>query len=97
VPDPLAAVPAALRRQRPPALPEVSQARVLRHYVRLSQMTMGVDATPDMMGTCTMKYSPKVNDHIARLPQLADLHPLQDEFTIQGLLEILYRMNRIMC
>jgi glycine dehydrogenase subunit 2 len=69
---------------------------VLRHFTRLSQMTMGVDVTPDMMGTCTMKYSPKVNDHIARLPQLADIHPLQDESTIQGLLEILYRMNRIM-
>ena len=96
VPDPLAAVPAALRRQRPPALPEVSQARVLRHYVRLSQMCMGVDATPDMMGTCTMKYSPKVNEQVARLPALADLHPLQDPATLQGVLEILHRFGRMM-
>lgn len=92
-----ARIPAAMRRMAPPNLPEASQQTVLRHFTRLSQMTMGVDVTPDMMGTCTMKYSPKVNDHIARLPQLADLHPLQDESTIQGLLEILYRMNRIMC
>jgi glycine dehydrogenase subunit 2 len=92
-----ARIPAALRRKSPPRLPEASQQTVLRHFTRLSQMTMGVDVTPDMMGTCTMKYSPKVNDHIARLPELADLHPLQDESTIQGLLEILYRMNRIMC
>jgi len=96
VPDPLAAVPAALRRQRPPALPEISQARVLRHYVRLSQMCMGVDATPDMMGTCTMKYSPKVNEQVARLPALADLHPLQDPVTLQGVLEILHRFGRMM-
>jgi len=92
-----ARIPGALRRKTPPRLPEVSQQTVVRHFTRLSQMTMGVDVTPDMMGTCTMKYSPKVNDHIARLPQLTQIHPLQDESTIQGLLEILYRMNRIMC
>jgi glycine dehydrogenase subunit 2 len=96
VKDPLAAVPAALRRKAPPALPEVSQARVLRHYVRLSQMTMGVDATPDMMGTCTMKYSPKVNEAVARLPQVSEIHPLQDPATMQGTLEILHRFGRMM-
>ena len=92
-----ARIPGALRRKAPPRLPEVSQQTVVRHFTRLSQMTMGVDATPDMMGTCTMKYSPKVHEHIARLPELREIHPLQDDSTIQGLLEILYRMNRIMC
>ncbi len=96
VPDPLAGIPAALRRAVPPALPEIAQARVLRHYVRLSQMCMGVDATPDMTGTCTMKYSPKVNEAVARLPQLVDSHPDQDPETLQGTLEILYRFGRIM-
>ena len=96
VPDPLGAVPAQMRRPEAPTLPEVSQARVLRHYVRLSQMCMGVDATPDMMGTCTMKYSPKVNEALARLPQMLDIHPLQDESTLQGTLEILYRFGRMM-
>jgi glycine dehydrogenase subunit 2 len=96
VPDPLASVPPALRRARLPALPEVSQARVLRDYVRLSQMTMGVDATPDMMGTCTMKYSPKVHEAVARQPALAELHPCQDVSTLQGLLEILHRFGRMM-
>lgn len=90
-------IPAALRRKTAPNLPSVSQQTVLRHYTRLSQMSLGVDVTPDMMGTCTQKYSPKVNEHITRIPQLADLHPLQDESTMQGLLEIMYRMNRIMC
>lgn len=92
-----ARIPSALRRKAPPRLPEAAQQTVLRHFTRLSQMTMGVDVTPDMMGTCTMKYSPKVNDHMARLPKLADLHPLQDVSTLQGLLEIMYRMNRFMC
>jgi glycine dehydrogenase subunit 2 len=92
-----ARIPPTLRRKAPPQLPEVSQQTVLRHFTRLSQMTMGVDVTPDMMGTCTMKYSPRVNDHMARLPQLADLHPLQDESTMQGLLEIICGMGRIMC
>jgi glycine cleavage system protein P-like pyridoxal-binding family len=96
VPDPLASVPPALRRARLPALPEVSQARVLRHYVRLSQMTMGVNATPDMMATCTMKYSPKVHEAVARQPALAELHPCQDVSTLQGLLEILHRFGRMM-
>jgi glycine dehydrogenase subunit 2 len=96
VPNPLASVPAPLRRAEPPALPEVSQARVLRHYVRLSQMTMGVDATPDMMGTCTMKYSPKVHEAIARQPAIAELHPCQDPAMLQGLLEILHRFGRMM-
>jgi glycine dehydrogenase subunit 2 len=57
---------------------------------------MGVDATPDMMGTCTMKYSPKINEALARLPQMLDIHPLQDESTLQGTLEILYRFGRMM-
>jgi glycine dehydrogenase subunit 2 len=96
VPDPLAAVPGRMRRRQAPPLPEVSQPRVLRHYIRLSQMCMGVDATPDMMGTCTMKYSPKVNEAVARLPQMLDIHPLQDESTLQGTLEILYRFGRMM-
>jgi glycine dehydrogenase subunit 2 len=96
VPDPLAGVPAGLRRKQPPALPEVSQARVLRHYTRLAQMTMGVDAAPDMMGTCTMKYSPKVHETLARMPQLAEQHPAQDPATMQGTLEILWRFGRMM-
>ncbi len=95
--DVAARLPEAMRRQRPPALPALPQHRVLRHFLRLSQMCMGFDLTPDMMGTCTMKYSPKVHEHIARLPELAELHPRQAEETLQGLLEIMYRFNRMMC
>jgi len=88
--DGLEQIPAALRRKNKPLLPEVSQPRVNRHFLRLSQETMGVDLTPDMSeGTCTMKYSPKVQEHlVARNADLVELHPLQDPSTMQGLLEI---------
>jgi glycine dehydrogenase subunit 2 len=58
---------------------------------------MGFDVTTDMMGTCTMKYSPRVHEHIARQPDLAEVHPGQPEATQQGVLEILYRFDRMMC
>jgi len=95
--DALARVPAHVRRAAPPALPEVTQHRVVRHFTRLAQMTMGFDVTTDMMGTCTMKYSPKVHEHIVRAARLADVHPGQDPETLQGVLAILYRFNRMMC
>ena len=95
--DVAATLPKGARRAALPDLPEVTQHRVLRHFLRLSQMCMGFDVTTDMMGTCTMKYSPKVHEHIARGAKLADLHPLQDVGSLQGLLQLLYRFNRIMC
>ena len=95
--DPAAALPKGVRRERPPALPELSQIHVLRHYDRLSQETLGVDLNIDVgQGTCTMKYSPKVNDQLIRGPKAADLHPLQDESTVQGMLEIMWRLERLL-
>ena len=90
-------LPASVRRKRAPALPEVSQPQVLRHYIRLSQMCMGADVTSDMMGTCTIKYSPKVHEQVVRQPWVWDLHPLQDDDSIQGILEVMYRFERMMC
>src|SRR5512139_1996909 len=76
--DVLATIPASMRRKTPPALPELSQAQVLRHYDRISQETLGADFNVDIgQGTCTMKYNPKINDQVAGLPQMAELHPLQ--------------------
>ncbi len=90
-------IPPALRRDQPPALPELSQPQVLRHYLRLSQETLGTDLIIDAgQGTCTMKYSPKVNERLARDPAFTELHPLQDEATVQGILEILYRFEQIL-
>lgn len=84
-------IPAGMRRAAPPDLPEISQHQALRHYLRLSQQTMGMDLASDIgEGTCTMKYSPKVNEELVRYHRQADLHPLQNEETLQGLLEIVY-------
>jgi glycine dehydrogenase subunit 2 len=95
--DVLATIPAGMRRQRPPALPEISQPQVQRHYLRLSQENLGADLNIDIgQGTCTMKYNPKVNEQLARLPQMADLHPLQDVETVQGMLEIMWRFEQIL-
>jgi glycine dehydrogenase subunit 2 len=84
-------IPAGARRREAPALPELAQHQVLRHYLRLSQETLGMDLGSDIgEGTCTMKYSPKVHEELVRHHKAADLHPLQDEDTLQGLLEIVY-------
>ena len=96
--DPLAALPGALRRSSSPELPELSQQRVLRHYMRLSQETLGNDVNIHLgLGTCTMKYSPKVNEELVRSPKVTELHPLQDDETVQGMLEVLYRFERMLC
>ncbi|MCJ7625385.1 MAG: aminotransferase class V-fold PLP-dependent enzyme, partial [Anaerolineaceae bacterium] len=95
--DVLASLPDAMRRKTPPALPEMAQPQVVRHYMRLSQENLGVDFNVDIgQGTCTMKYNPKINDQLAGSPKMAELHPLQDEETVQGILEILYRFDLIL-
>jgi glycine dehydrogenase subunit 2 len=95
--DPLSEVPEVLRRSTAPALPELSQPQILRHYLRLSQETLGNDLNIHLgLGTCTMKYSPKVNEEFVRSPKVADLHPLQDEDTVQGMLEVFYRFEEML-
>lgn len=94
---PASALPPSVRRTTPPALPELAQALVLRHYDRLSQETLGVDLNIDVgQGTCTMKYSPKVNDQLVASPKVADLHPLQDGSTVQGVLEIIWHLEQFL-
>jgi glycine dehydrogenase subunit 2 len=94
---PWATLPESMRRQQLPRLPELSQPQVLRHYVRLSQENLGTDLNVDVgQGTCTMKYSPKINDQLASSPKMADLHPLQDQSTVQGILEIMAHFEQIL-
>jgi glycine dehydrogenase subunit 2 len=95
--NPARTLPESIRRTIPPALPEMAQIHVLRHYARLSQENLGADLNIDIgQGTCTMKYSPKVNDQLARSPKLTELHPLQDESTVQGMLDVMYRLERML-
>ncbi|MFH2109699.1 MAG: aminomethyl-transferring glycine dehydrogenase subunit GcvPB [Candidatus Bathyarchaeota archaeon] len=87
-------VPASMRRREKPGLPEISQAQVLRHYLRLSQMTLGMELDIDLgVGTCTMKYSPKVNEDLVGM--IAEVHPEQPEETIQGLLQVVYEFGDV--
>jgi len=92
----LDAIPAGMRRTSPPALPELAQPLVVRHFLRLSQMSRGAHLVADTLGTCTMKYSPLVGELIARSPKLLELHPDQPEETVQGLLEIVHRMDLLL-
>ena len=92
--DGISALPKNMIRKDPPALPEVGQMRVLKHFLRLSQQNLGGDFNIDIgQGTCTVKYNPKINEIIARSPKASDLHPHQDEDTLQGALQIMYEMD----
>jgi len=92
--DGVSILPENMIRRKPPQLPEISQMRVLKHYLRLSQQCLGADLNVDIgQGTCTMKYSPKINDVLARSYQVTELHPLQDESTVQGALEIMNKLD----
>ncbi|MBV1777698.1 aminomethyl-transferring glycine dehydrogenase subunit GcvPB [Paeniglutamicibacter sp. ABSL32-1] len=84
----------SFRRKDVPSLPQIGQSQVLRHYLRLSQETLGADLNVDIgQGTCTMKYSPKVNERFAGSGQSVDTHPLQDASTMQGTLQILHELE----
>ena len=93
--DVLADIPAGLRRKEL-NLPEMDQKHVLQHYVRLTQETLGANLTNDISeGTCTMKYNPRINEDLAAHPNFAEVHPCQDEDTVQGILEIYYKFEQI--
>ncbi|MDW7738888.1 MAG: aminomethyl-transferring glycine dehydrogenase subunit GcvPB [Bacillota bacterium] len=92
--DPSGLIPTGLRRKKSPALPELGQMQVLRHYLRLSQETIGADLAIDFgQGTCTMKYSPKAHETFVRNHKLAELHPYQDDRTLQGILELTHSLE----
>ena len=92
--DVFSLLPSNMIRKTAPALPEVGQMRVLKHFLRLSQQNLGADLNIDIgQGTCTVKYNPKINEVIARNPKASELHPHQDESTVQGALEIMYKLE----
>ncbi|OPG97257.1 glycine dehydrogenase subunit 2 [Chryseobacterium mucoviscidosis] len=90
-------IPASMWRRNTPALPEIGQAKVLRHYLRLSQETLGSDMNVEIgQGTCTMKYIPRINEMLIRNPRMTELHPLQDVDSVQGMLEIFHNLDLAM-
>lgn len=86
-------LPAEYIRQEDADLPEVSELDIMRHYTALSKRNHGVDSGFYPLGSCTMKYNPKVNENVARYNGFAHLHPLQDESSVQGAMELLYDLQ----
>jgi glycine dehydrogenase subunit 2 len=86
-------LPAEAVSANPPALPELSEPQIVRHFVNLSTLNMSVDTHFYPLGSCTMKYNPKRNERAAAMTGIADLHPYQPEATIQGMLALLYEMQ----
>ncbi|VTT96752.1 glycine dehydrogenase subunit 2 : Probable glycine dehydrogenase (decarboxylating) subunit 2 OS=uncultured planctomycete GN=gcvPB PE=3 SV=1: GDC-P [Gemmataceae bacterium] len=86
-------IPSEHLAAKPPALPEVSEIDLIRHYTNLSARNMSIDTNFYPLGSCTMKYNPKRHERLAALPGFASLHPLQDDATTQGMLELLFDMQ----
>jgi glycine dehydrogenase subunit 2 len=89
-------LPAALLRVEPPALPEVSELQVVRHFTRLSQRNFSIDTHFYPLGSCTMKYNPRACNRLAMLPGFLDRHPLEPESHAQGVLECLFELQEML-
>ncbi len=89
-------IPAAARRAVPPALPELAEPEVVRHYVNLSTLNYSVDAGFYPLGSCTMKFNPKLNEWAARLPGFAGLHPMAPDALAQGTLALLFELEAML-
>jgi glycine dehydrogenase subunit 2 len=85
-----------LVRTSEPRIPNLSEGEVARHYTGLSKLNYGVDDGIYPLGSCTMKYNPKLNEDVARLPGFADVHPRADEACVQGTLRLLYDLSEIL-
>jgi glycine dehydrogenase subunit 2 len=92
--DALDRLPAQHRRANPVGLPELNEPEVIRHFVNLSQLNYSVDTGFYPLGSCTMKYNPKINEWAARLPGFAALHPLAPDAIAQGTLELLWELEQ---
>lgn len=90
-------LPEEFKRNQELLLPEVSELDVVRHYTKLSQKNYGVDQGFYPLGSCTMKYNPKINEEMAQNPLFTNLHPLQDSKTTQGALELYDKMSQALC
>jgi glycine dehydrogenase subunit 2 len=89
-------VPADMRRVRPPRLPELAEPEIVRHFTELTTRNFGIDTGFYPLGSCTMKYNPRVNERVVALPGFRDLHPLQEEEAAQGALELMWRLQEIL-
>ena len=89
-------VPGKFLRKSEPHLPEVSEVEIVRHFTKLSQKNFSIDTHFYPLGSCTMKYNPKINEDIVQIPGFSDIHPYQPEETSQGILQLLYEMEQML-
>lgn len=94
--DAMASIPSDLKRTEPLDLPEVSELDTVRHYTNLSTKNFGVDTGFYPLGSCTMKYNPKINEEVAAIPEFAALHPAQPTDTVQGALQLYWNLQRML-
>jgi glycine dehydrogenase subunit 2 len=93
---PVPELPSELRRESAPRLPEISEPELVRHFTALADRTFGIDTGFYPLGSCTMKHNPRVNERVVLLPGFRDLHPLQEEDGVQGALELMWELERIL-
>ena len=96
-PAPAEVLPKEALRAEPPDLPRLSEPEVMRHYSRLASLNYSISEQFYPLGSCTMKYNPVANEAAAALPGFAGLHPYQGEETVQGALELMWRLERALC
>jgi glycine dehydrogenase subunit 2 len=94
--EPAAAIPEHLQRSQPPRLPELAEPELVRHFTELSTRNFGIDTGYYPLGSCTLKYNPRVNERLVGLPGFRDLHPYQDDEDAQGALELMWRLQEIL-
>src|SRR5215204_2938539 len=95
---PAAPLPDHLLRTAPPeGMPEMSELEVVRHFTRLSDENYAIDHGFYPLGSCTMKYNPRVNEDVAAMPGFTAIHPLQPQETVQGALEVLHGLQEVLC
>jgi glycine dehydrogenase subunit 2 len=90
-------LPSELRRANPPQLPSLSEPEIMRHYSRLASLNYSISEQFYPLGSCTMKYNPVANEVAAALPGFTDLHPYQDEDSVQGALSLMWRLEQALC
>ncbi|MDL2225285.1 aminomethyl-transferring glycine dehydrogenase subunit GcvPB [Eubacteriales bacterium OttesenSCG-928-M02] len=97
VPDATMDIPDGMRREMAPSLPQVAEVDMVRHFVELSSRVFGVDKGFYPLGSCTMKYNPKIHEDLANLPGFTEIHPLQPGETVQGALQLLDEYKNLLC
>ena len=94
---PETAVPVQFKRKDPVGLPEVTEGQAMRHFVRLSTLNFNIEKGLYPLGSCTMKYNPRLHEFLARIEGLAAVHPLSSDSSVQGTLEIMYKLGESLC